>query len=431
MNLRRSPRKLLLALTLLAIVTLGSAASAHGQRYRTIYRFQGGKDGFEPIGLPAVDKDGNLYGVTIEGGTQNLGTIYELIAPKTRGGKWTKSTLYDFTSQSPGFPTSVVMGKDGTLYGSGAGSDTTGFLWQLAPPSRGGAWTFAVLYTFNDSTDGHDPQGNLVLDVEGNLYGATELGGNDTCGNGYGCGTVFELKRPAKKGGKWKFSVLYTFTGQPDGAEPFAGVTFDGSGNLYGSTWRGGSYGWGAVYRVSPPEKKGQVWSETVIYSFDRSNDGIISPEGPVALDTSGNVYGTTPIGGDLNCQGGNGCGVVFELAPPTGQGGTWTYTTLHAFEGGSDGINPEGYIVFDSEGDLYSTTLIGGTPLGGTAFRLSPPTGGGAWTETVLHSFPANKKDGDEPAGGLIWGKWDNLYGVNLYGGDCETCGTVFELQP
>jgi uncharacterized repeat protein (TIGR03803 family) len=428
MKVRRSPRKLALALVAFSFLfSIDSVASARGQSYRTLYRFQGGNDGFEPFGVPAVDKDGNLYGVTNMGGAHSLGTVYKLTAPQNRSGKWTKTVLYDFPGGSGGgYPVFLLIGTDGNLYGV----DYSQTVYELrAPKSGGGTWRYEKLYTLNQGNEGSAVQG-IVFDAKGNLYGATELGGDPSCLQ-EGCGTVFELKRPTKKGGKWRFSLLYTFTGQPDGAEPFAGVTFDGSGNLYGTTWEGGAYGWGAVYRVSPPAKKGQVWSETVIYSFDRSNDGIISPEGPVALDTSGNVYGTTPIGGDLNCSGGNGCGVVFELAPSIEQSGAWTYTTLHAFEGGSDGINPEGYIVFDSEGDLYSTTIVGGSPLGGTAFRLSPPSGGGGWTELVLHSFPANKKDGDEPAGGLTWGKWGNLYGVDFVGGDCETCGTVFELQP
>ncbi len=108
----------------------------------------------------------------------------------------------------------------------------------------------------------------MVFDADGNLYGATELGGDLSCRQ-HGCGTVFELKRPTKDGGKWRLSVLYTFTGTPDGAQPFAGITFDRKGNLYGTTILDGAYGWGAVYRVSPPQKKSKTWTETVLYSFD------------------------------------------------------------------------------------------------------------------------------------------------------------------
>ncbi len=432
MKVPRCPRKLILALlTFSVFVLLGSAASAQG--YRTIYRFRGGADGWQPFALPAVDKGGNLYGTTVNGGKYNQGTIYKLTAPRTRGETWSKTVLYNLTSQSPGYPTSVIIGEDGALYGSGDGPNSRGFIWRLTPSlSHGDVWTYDLLYIIDSGTDGSAIQGNMLLDASGNLYGATELGGDPGCGQG-GCGTVFELKRPATKNGKWQFKVLHTFTGTPDGEEPFAGVTFDSKGNLYGTTFRGGTPGWGAVYRLSPPNKNGRGWTESVIYSFDESNDDIISPEGPVTFDSSGNLYGTTPIGGDLNCQGGNGCGVVFELSAPAQKDGIWTYSTLYAFEG-SDGAEPEGYMVFDNQRNLYSTASQGGGGAG-TAFRLSSPTGGGAWTATVLHHFPDNKKDGFDPAEGLTWGKWGDLYGVAPYGGinGCLEfdCGTVFELQP
>jgi uncharacterized repeat protein (TIGR03803 family) len=432
MKFSSHPARMILTLMLVPMFMLGGTANAAGHGYKTVYRFQGGSDGSLPIGVPAADKDGNLYGVTSDGGTNGWGTIFKLTAPQTRGGKWTKTVLYNATGQNQGYPCFITIDARGVLYGTGCGQETTGFIWELTPPLSGdGAWTYTVLYALNGHSDGSHPTGKVVFDGEGNLYGATVLGG-DGCLPTSTCGTVFELKRPTKKGGKWHFQVLHTFTGQPDGAQPFAGVTFDATGNLYGTTWEGGSYGWGAVYRISPPKKKGQGWKETVLYSFDTANYDIISPEGPVAFDTSGNLYGTTPLGGDLNCQGGYGCGVVFELAPPREEIRAWTYTTLYEFQGSNDGIDPQGYMVFDSQENLYSTTYGGGKTLGGTAFRLSPS--GGSWTETELHWFPENKKDGSEPAEGLTWGKWGDLYGVAPYGGGTGCyfgCGTVFELQP
>jgi uncharacterized repeat protein (TIGR03803 family) len=169
-----------------------------------------------------------------------------------------------------------------------------------------------------------------------------------------------------------------------------------------------------------------------VLYSFSSSNDGIISPEGPVVLDNSGNVYGTTPVGGDLNCSGGFGCGVVYELSPPAKTGKAWTYTTLYDFQGDNDGAIPGGYMVFDGIGNLYGTTQAGGAGGGGTVYRVSPPQeGGGTWTETVLHGFTPSKGDGNVPGFGLIWGKWHDLYGVTYDGGLCGSCGTTFELRP
>jgi hypothetical protein len=226
--------------------------------------------------------------------------------------------------------------------------------------------------------------------------------------------------------------VLHAFTGPPDGDSPFAGVTLDQGGTVYGTS-AGGSLGYGAVYRVSPPTKKGS-WTETVVYSFDAGTNMGTGPGGPVTFDGSGNMYGTTLFGGDLNCSGGAGCGVVFELSPQAG--GTWTYANLYSFQGGNDGEEPAGYIAIDSKGSLYSTTKYGGgnqQEYSGIAFRLSPPEQkGGAWTETVLHRFKVPTEGGDNS--GLIWGRWGDLYGVTYLGGTgCQGngCGTVFELQP
>ena len=167
MKVPRCPRKLILALlTFSVFVLLGSAASAQGQGYRTIYRFQGGSDGWEPFAVPAVDKDGNLYGATFNGGTYNWGTIFKLTAPQTRSGKWVKTVLYNVTSQNQGYPCSVTIDARGTLYGTGCSQETTGFIWQLTPPrSNDGAWTYAVLYSFG-SDNGILPQGNLIFDAQ-------------------------------------------------------------------------------------------------------------------------------------------------------------------------------------------------------------------------------------------------------------------------
>jgi len=432
MKLRKQSGVVLALATLIAIVM--STCAANAQVYRVIYEFgQGSSDGWLPVGVPAIAKNGDLYGVTASGGTYNWGTVFKLTAPQAHGGAWTETVLHDFPSDSQEFPESLVIDKDGTLYGTGEGPTIRGFIFRLTPPSSGhGSWTYQTLYTFKSSADGDAPQGNLVFDAEGNLYGATELAGDLSCGRTGGCGTVFELKRPTQKGGKWRFSVLYTFTGTPDGAEPFAGVTIDQNGNLYGTTNYDGANMGGALYRVSPPKKKGRPWTETVLYSFEQGVNGD-GPEGPVIFDSSGNLYGTTAYGGDLNCQGGVGCGVVFELSPPAIKGGAWSYATLHAFQDGNDGAIPSGYLVFDSQGSLYGTTKYGGgVTEGGTVYQVKPPAHkGGAWTETVLHAFTGSNGDGALPASGLTWGKWNYLYGVTGEGGLCLGCGTAFELQP
>jgi uncharacterized repeat protein (TIGR03803 family) len=282
-----------------------------------------------------------------------------------------------------------------------------------------------LIYQLSE-TDGNGINGNPVFDADGNLYDAAGSGGNLNCGNGDGCGTVFELERPKKKNGQWQYEQLYEFTGEPDGAGPSAGVTFDQDGNLWGTTDRGGTYGWGSVFEMSPPQEQGEGWTENIVYSFENCGDCVVSPEGPVAFDSSGNLYSTTPIGGDPNCDGGFGCGVVFELASPS-----WTYSTLYEFQGGSDGVGPTGYIVFDSQGNLYSTTAYGGNKKNGylgIAFQLTPPSNGGDWSETILHHFRAGENGGDVE--GLTWGKWGDLYGVTSGGGEPQY-GTVFEVSP
>jgi uncharacterized repeat protein (TIGR03803 family) len=429
MKFRKGSRILALALQVVAAVAvLVSAAVGGDTRYRTIHKFRGA-DGWELIGVPAVAADGDLYGVSGYGGSSNAGTVFKLTAPQTRGGVWKESVLYDFPGNGQQYPTSVILGSDGNLYGV----NSTLTIFELkAPVLRSDAWRYVPLYTLNGNSDGSAIQG-LVFGADGNLYGTTELGGYSGCGHG-GCGTVFELKRPAQKGGKWHFRVLYTFAGKPDGAEPFSGVTFDKNGNLYGTTWIGGANDWGAVYRMKPPTKKRGAWTETVLYSFDLNNNDIISPEGPVTVDSSGTLYGTTPTGGDLNCAGGFGCGVVFELSPPTQEGKGWTLTSLYAFQDGDDGAVPGGYMVFDSSGNLYGATQQGGgNGHSCAAFRLSPPSGEATvWTETTLHKFIAPEDAGC--TAGMAWGKWGHLYGVTGLGGTgCQGlgCGTAFDLRP
>ena len=255
MKFRKCPHKLIFALlTFFVFVLLGGVASAQG--YRTIYRFQGGSDGWEPLGVPAVDKDGNIYGTTLNGGANNWGTVFKLTAPRNRGGKWAKTILYNFTAQNQANPCWITLGGKGVLYGIGCGQESRGFIWELVPPlSDDGTWKFAILFAFTKDSDGVNPSGKLALDPEGNLYGATELAGDLGCAQ-EGCGTVFELKRPMTKNGKWHFQVLHTFTGTPDGAEPFAGVTFDKKGKPLWHNQGGGANDWGAVYRLSPPEKE-------------------------------------------------------------------------------------------------------------------------------------------------------------------------------
>jgi uncharacterized repeat protein (TIGR03803 family) len=405
-----------------ALAMLGGVANAKDGAYRVIYNFKGSADGWGPVGVPAVAKNGDLYGVTNGGGTYDLGTVFKLTAPQTRDGAWKKAVLYDFPGGKGGSkPTSLVLGADGDLYGVNF-SQT---VFELkAPTGRKGVWKYTALYTLNGTTQGSSIQG-IALDAEGNIYGATEYGGDLSCGDGIGCGTVFELQRPTKRGGQWVHSVLYMFGqgGNEDAIEPFAGVTLNKEGTIYGTTDGGGIYDYGTVYRLNPPTQKGGTWTETVLYSFDPGTNMGAHPHAPVTFDESSNMYGTATIGGDLNCAGGYGCGVVFELSPQ--EGGTWMYTNLYSLQGGNDGAEPESQLVLDSKGDLYGTSSGGYDGVAGSALRLSPPANGGGWTETTLYTF-TTETGGDY--GGLAWGKWHKLYGVTNGGGKYKA-GTVFQL--
>jgi uncharacterized repeat protein (TIGR03803 family) len=300
-----------------------------------------------------------------------------------------------------------------------------------------------VLYEFLGGNDGGNPtpNGGLIFDSSGNLYGTTLYGGGSACSfeDSAGCGTAFELS-PNGSGG-WTETVLYSFVGGSDGKVPSSGLIFDKAGNLYGTTEYGGGTGCsgagcGAAFELSPNGSGG--WTETVLYRFcsaTNCTDGAL-PQGLI-FDGSGNLYGTTSSGGQSTCFQGGQCGTVFELSP-NGSGG-WTETVLYSFEGGSDGFSPTPGLIFDRSGNLYGTTQYGGggSCTGtnysgcGTAFELSP-NGSGGWAETLLHSFSA-AGDGSLPAAGPILDQAGNLYGTTQQGGtaNCGNCGTVFELSP
>jgi uncharacterized repeat protein (TIGR03803 family) len=253
--------------------------------------------------------------------------------------------------------------------------------------------TFTVLYSFNGGTDGAQPHAGLVRDAAGNLYGTTIRGGG-----GSNLGTVFKLDTTGAE------TVLYSFTGFPDGAKPRAGLVLDAAGNLYGTTYHGGASDLGTVFRLDT------TGAETVLHSFS-GRDGQ-NPYAGLVRDAAGNFYGTTQNGG-----GDFAAGTVFKLDT------TGKETVLHSFTGGSDGANPYAGLIRDAAGNFYATTFTGGAYGFGTVFKLDA-TG----NETVLYSFTGGA-DGGHSRAGLIRDAAGNLYGTTGLGG-AFSLGTVFKLS-
>ena len=384
-------------LLVVALTLLTANASAEWKE-KVLYSFQGGTDGATPAGGVVFDQHGNLYGTTLDGGSSSCPSPQQC----------------------------------GTVY-------------QLAPPAQqAGAWTEIVLYIFkgHDQNDGASPEGGLIIDNAGNLYGTTGYGGSGPCillGTAVGCGTVFELSPPAKQGDPWKETVLYSFQGSKDGYVPFGDLVFDKLGNLYGATLYGGGLGYdqcdkfygycGTIFRLTPPKTKGGKWTEKVLHSFAGGTDGA-NPNGGLIFDSKGAIYGTTPVGGNQLCnfgQGDIGCGVVFELGPPGTKSAAWAEQILHRFTDRNDGAAPNGNLILDAKGQIYGTTGGGGDGNGfGVVFRLSPRLG--RWEDTTLYSFQG-RSDGRGPAAPITFDRIGDLYGTANAGGSYSG-GTFFRLK-
>jgi uncharacterized repeat protein (TIGR03803 family) len=392
-------------------------------------------DGSNPQAGLVFDQKGNLYGTASFGGVSNIcsgpppgcGVVFKLTS------EGTETVLYSFCTQTncpdgeePNV--GVVLDQKGNLYGTTphGGAHGAGVVFRLTPPG-----TYRVLHSFcalNNCRDGLSPQGGLLLDQKGNLYGTTSYGGV------YGGGVVFKVTPEGKE------TVLYSFCAQgppcTDGANPSAGLIFDQEGNLYGTTYRGGKdpfgcggYGCGVAFKLTLEGK------EKVLYSFCAQSgcpDGT-QPDAGVVFDRKGNLYGTAGGGAHLNCDGypPAGCGVVFKLNPEGKE------TVLYSFcaqTNCTDGAGPYGGLIVDRLGNLYGTAARGAYEAG-VVFKLTPKG-----KETVLYSLCSKTgcSDGADPYGGLVLDRKGSLYGTTFYGGfgdypyNCYSgCGVVFKLTP
>lgn len=405
-----------------AILTI--ELSAQAQTFAVIHTLNGGSDGNQPISGLTVDRAGNLYGTAYEGGINNCpdgygcGTVFKL---SRHGTEWIFAVLYRFTGITDGWAPAapVTVAPDGSIYGTtalgggnGCGGIGCGTVFRLQPPPTicptvSCPWTKTTLHQFTFGADGAYPEGALILDHAGNIYG-TATNSEDQNARG----TAWELSPSA---GGWLFNVIHEFTAADGAGWPTGGLIFDRNGNL----WGGGGFGGlqncadpqlpnycGSIFELTP---SGSGWRENTAFGFTASTGG--NPTGTLALDSSGNVYGT------LDENGERGNGGVFEFTPPNGP-----LSVLFAGSGtNGNSFGPTGGVIIDRFGDVYAADPYTGANNFGFVFELKPLNG--SWTLTDLHDFTGGN-DGVYPYGPLVLDSNGNIYGANY-------SNVIFEISP
>jgi uncharacterized repeat protein (TIGR03803 family) len=410
-------------LALFALVTIPLAPVQAAPKLTVLYAFgtaQG--DGTAPQSSLLADAKGNLYGTTYYGGANNAGTVFELSPPANGSTSWTERVLYSFNSKNTageGPSGSLMKDAAGNLYGTTQQSGTAyyGTAFKLSPPAKGDtAWTHTKLWTFGPPPDGIIPEANLIADAAGNLYGTTTYGGDN------GLGTVFRLTPPAQGQTAWTEKILFSFGASGVGMLPQSGLLLDAAGNLYGTAAKGGTFGAGTVFRLTPPANGQGSWIETTLFSFNFKDKDGAYPQASLLADTAGNLYGTTTAGSPSSC--GDYCGTVFELSPPPPGQIAWTQTVLAGFLT----TTTRSTLIGGKNGNLYGTTYPSSNEPGdGSVFALGPPAQGEtAWTKTVIFKL---KETGvyNQPSS-LIEDRAGNLYGTTSAGG--IGYGTVFKVS-
>jgi uncharacterized repeat protein (TIGR03803 family) len=378
------------------VLMLIAAHSAPAQTLSTIYSFTGAPDGSSPEGRLVQDSTGHFYGTTSLGGAAGYGTIFKLDAM----GK--ETVLYSFAGGADcATPIAgLVVDAAGNIYGTtelggGKGGSGCAGLGCGTVFKLSATGVETVLHRFTGGTDGAVPLGSVTLDATGNLYGSAYAGGK------YGFGTVFKLDSNGK------FSVLYSFKGGADGGLPDTTPILDATGTLYGTTfWGGASRLYGTVYKLAGE-------TESVLYSFKGYGDAACPCEDRLILDSKGNLYGATWTGGAF------GVGTIFKVNKSGKE------TVLHSFMGVNDGGNPLAGIIRDKAGNFYGTTTAYATYGFGTGFKMDP-----AGAVTVLYDFDPNGFQPYDSKSALVRDANGNLFGTSYSGGTGQN-GTVFQLNP
>jgi len=364
-----------------ALGVLIASSPAYAQQFSVLYAFTGPRngDGAYPLGGVVTDSKGAVYGTTQSGGKHGAGTAFKLTPPAAGQTQWTEEIIHSLGS---------------------------------------------------DANDGQIPEAGVVMDANGALYGTTSNGGglgSQLCGIG-GCGTVYRLDPPEAGQTQWRETILHRFQANgAEGALPLAGVILDAAGNVYGTT-----FDFGGVFRLTPPKNPDGAWKFTLLHAFRGGNEDGATPFAGLTLDSSGALYGTTYAGGAFNV------GVVFRLTPSSGEDRPWNETILHSFSGSvtgvsNDGAYPIGGVTFDSAGALYGTTFNGGLDAGGTVFKLTPNADRTSWHETLAYSFTGVDGDGAGPAAAVSIEAHRAIYGTTEFGGfsNPNDAGTIFVLKP
>lgn len=343
---------------ILAAVSLGASGAGAASTTQVIYSFGGGADGEYTDTELVIDRAGNLYGTSVQGGQFSSGTVFQL-TPTASG--WTHTVLYSFTGGADGGEPykGVTLDARGNIYGTaGVGGlyvgpcvDTgCGVVFKLT--NSGGTWKYRVIHSFTGGNDGYGPGAGVTVDSHGNIYGMTPTGGAN------GLGIVYQLQPGTN--GNWTEKVIHTFTGGADGLGGSAGrLLLDAAGNIYGVCTTGGANGAGVLFKLTPTPAG--EWNLSALYAFKGTPDSGF-PYGTVVPDSKGNLYGTTYYAGAKNL------GSIYRLSR---HNGVWIETGLYSFKGGTDGSGPISTLVADAAGNLYGTTSEGGAACScGTIFK-------------------------------------------------------------